>query len=93
VAEIGVRGALDQPGLPGQGGGGPLERLSPGLLSRTDAMSPVLGHGWRPLLPLTHGRHLGGKRDGVIRCGVEPIRAPMRLSSHLIGKNARHCGC
>ena len=79
VAEIFVLGALDQPGLHGQSGGGTLQRLYPGLLIRTDDMSPILGHGGRLLIHLTHGRHLGGKRDRVIRLGVEPILDSMRL--------------
>jgi hypothetical protein len=31
------------------------------------------------LVDFTHRRHLGGKRDGVIRLGVEPIFHPVRL--------------
>jgi hypothetical protein len=31
------------------------------------------------LVDLTHRRHLGGKRDGVIRLGVEPVLHPMGL--------------
>src|SRR6266699_2445331 len=47
MAEVFILGALDEAGSQGQGGRGPLQRLYPGLLSRTDAMASVLGHGWR----------------------------------------------
>jgi len=64
-----------------------------GLLIRTDDMPPVLGDGWRVLGDLTHRRHLGGKRAGGIRRGVEPVRHPLGLYSGLMVKNARHGGC
>src|ERR1700758_4404439 len=57
VTEIFILGALNQTWLHWQGGGGPLQRLDPGLLIRTNDMSSVLGHGWRMLIHCTHGRH------------------------------------
>ena len=93
VAQLCILGTLDHAWPHGQGGGRTLQRLYPGLLIRTDDMPPVLGDGWRVLGDLTHRRHLGGKRDGVIRLGVEPVLHPMGLSIGLIVKNARHCGC
>ena len=93
VAQVFILGALDQAWFHRQGGGGTLQRLSPSLLIRTDDMSPLLGHGWCMLIHCTHGSHLGGKSDGVIRLGVEPVLDPMGLQIHLILKNARHCGC
>jgi len=88
-----IRRALDQTWLPRQGGGGPLQRLYPGLLLRTDDMASGLGHGWRLLRRFTHGSHLGGKGHGGIRLGVEPVLDPMGLHIRLILKNARHYGC
>jgi hypothetical protein len=38
------------------------------------------------LIHCTHGSHLGGKSDGVIRRGVEPILDPMGLQLPLILK-------
>jgi hypothetical protein len=93
VAEVFILGALDQAWLHGSGGGSPLQRLAPGLLIRTDDMSPLLGDCWGVLVHLAHRRHLGGKRDGGSRLGVEPVLHPVRLSIGLILKNARHCGC
>jgi len=77
MAVVCIRGALDEAGSHGQGGRGTLQRLYPGLLIRTDDMASVLGHGWRMLIHFTHGSHLGGKGDGVIRLGVEPVLDPM----------------
>ena len=79
VAEIFLLGALDQPWLHGQGGGGPLQRLEPRLLIRPDDMPPLPGDFWRALIRLTHCHPLVGKRHGVIRLGVEPVLHPMRL--------------
>jgi hypothetical protein len=93
MAELVILGALDEPGWHGQGGRGTLQRLSPRLLIRTDDMASVLSHGWRLLIHGTHGRPWGGTGDGGIRLGVEPVRDPMRLHSHLIVKTARPCGC
>jgi hypothetical protein len=45
------------------------------------------------LVDFTHRRHLGGKRDGGIRLGVEPVLHPMWLSIGLMLNNVRHCGC
>ena len=56
-------------------------------------MTSVPGDGWRLLIRFTPGSHFGGQGDGVIRLGVEPVRDPMRLHSHLIVKTARPCGC
>jgi hypothetical protein len=39
----------------------------------------LLGDGWRVLVDFTPRSHLGGKRNGVIRLGVEPVFHPMRL--------------
>jgi hypothetical protein len=93
MAEVCILGALDEAGSHGPGGRGTLQRLYSGLLIRTDDMASGLGHGWRMLIPVTHGSHLGGKGDGVIRLGVEPVLDPMGLHIRLIVKNARHCGC
>ena len=93
VAEICILGALDQTWLHWQGGGGPLQRLDPRLLIRTDDMPPLPGDFWCVLVRLTHRHHLVGKRHGVIRLGIEPVLHPMRRSIGLILKNARHCGC
>lgn len=93
MAEVFILRALDQTWLHRQGGCGTLQRLYPGLLIRTDDMASVLRHGWRLLIRFTHGSHLGGKGDGVIRLGVEPVLDPMGLQIRLILKNARHCGC
>jgi len=79
MAEVFILRALDQIWLHRQGGCGPLQRLYPGLLIRTNDMAPILGHGWRLLIRCTHGRHLGGKCHRVIRLGVEPVLDPMRL--------------
>ena len=79
MAEIFILGTLDQAWPQGQGGGSTLQRLDPGLLIRTDDMPPLLGDGWRVLVDLTHRRHLRGKRDGIIRLGVEPVLHPMGL--------------
>jgi hypothetical protein len=92
MAEVFILGALAEAWLHGQGGGGTLQRLYPGLLIRTDDMAPGLGHGGRLRIHCTHGRHLGGKCAGVIRLGVEPGLDPMGLQIRLILKNARHCG-
>jgi hypothetical protein len=91
VAEICLRGALDQTWLHGPGGGGPLQRLAPRLLLRTDDMSPLPGDFWRVLVRLTHRHHLVGKRHGIRR-GVEPVLHPLRRSSGLIVQHARHGG-
>jgi hypothetical protein len=56
-------------------------------------MPTLLGDGWRMLVDFTHRSHLGGKRHGVIRLGVEPVFHAMGLEIDLILKNARHCGC
>ena len=93
MAEVFILRTLDEAWLHGQSGRSTLQRLYPGLLIRTDDMASVLGHGWRLLIHCTHGRHLGGKGDGVIRLGVEPVLDPMGLQIRLILKNARHCGC
>jgi hypothetical protein len=93
VAELGIRGALDQPWLPGPGGGGPRQRLAPRLLIRPEARPPWPGDCWRALRRLTHCHHGVGQRHGVLRLGVEPVLHPMRLESGLLVKNARHCGC
>ena len=93
MAEVCLRGALDEAWWPRQGGGGPLQRLYPRLLIGTDDMLPLLGDRWRVLVHRTYCRHLGGKRHGVIRLGVEPVVHSMGLSIDLIVKNARHCGC
>ena len=93
VAQVFLLRALDQTGFPWQGRCGTLERLYPGLLVRTDDMTPVLSHGWCMLIDGAHGRHLGGEHDGVIRLGVEPVLDPMGPQIRLILKNARHCGC
>lgn len=79
VAKIFILRTLDHAWLHGQGGGRTLQRLYPGFLIRADDMAPLLDDGWRALIDLTHRSHLGGKRDGVIRLGVEPIFHPMRL--------------
>ena len=79
VAEICLHGALDQPGLPGQGGGGPLQGLYPGLLIGTDDVLPLLGDRWRVLVDRTDCSHLGSKRHGIIRLGVEPVFHSMGL--------------
>jgi hypothetical protein len=79
VAQIFILRTLDHAWLHGQGGGRPLQRLYPGFLIRTDDMPPLLGDGWRVLIDLAHRSHLGGKRNGVIRLGVEPIFHPMWL--------------
>ena len=79
MAEVFILRALGQTWLHRQGGCGTFQGLSPGFLIRTDDMSPILGHGWCLLIHFTHCSHLGGKRDGVIRLGVEPIFHPMRL--------------
>ena len=93
MAEVCIRRTLDQTWLHRQGGRGPLQRLSPGLLIRPDAMASGLGHGWRLLRRCTHGSHLSGKGNRIIRLGVEPVLDPMGLHIRLIVKNARHCGC
>ena len=93
MAEVFLLGALDEAGSHRQGGRATFQRLYPGLLIRTDDMASVLGHGWRMLIHFTHGSHLGGKGDGVIRLGVEPGLDPMGPHIRLILKNARHCGC
>ena len=93
MAEVCILGALDEAWWHGQGGRGTLQRLYPGLLIRPDDMASVLGPGWRLLIHCTHGSHLGGKCDGVIRLGVEPVLDPMGLHIRLIVKNARHYGC
>ena len=93
MAEVFLLRALAQPRLHRQGGCGPLQRLYPGLLIRTDDMTSVLGYSWRLLRRFTHGSHLGGKCHGGIRLGVEPVLDPMGLQIRLILKNARHCGC
>jgi hypothetical protein len=92
VAQVFILGALDQAWWHRQGGSGTLQRLYPRLFIRTDAMASILGHGWCRLIHCTHSSHLGGKRDGVIRRGVEPVLDPMGLQIRLILKNARHCG-
>jgi hypothetical protein len=79
MAEVFILGTLTAAGLHGQGGGGTLQRLYAGLFIRTDDVASFLGHGWRLLIRVTHGRHLGGKGDGVIRLGVEPVLNPMGL--------------
>ena len=79
VAEIFILRPLDHALLHGQGGGRPLQRLYPGFLIRTDDMPTLLGDGWRVLVDFAHRSHLGGKRDGGIRFGVEPVFHPMRL--------------
>jgi hypothetical protein len=79
MAEVFILGTLAEAGLHGQGGGGTLQRLYAGLFIRTDDVASFLGHGWRLLIRVTHRRHLGGKGDGVIRLGVEPVRNPMGL--------------
>ena len=79
VTKIFIRRTLNHAWLHGQGGGSTLQRLYPGFLIRTDDMPTLRGHGWRVLVDRTHGSHLGGKRHGVIRLGVEPVLHPMRL--------------
>src|SRR5881296_3386957 len=69
VAEIFILGTLNQAGFHRQGGGGPLQRLYPGLLICTDDMAALLGDGWRVLVYFTHGSHLGSKRQRVIWLG------------------------
>jgi len=79
MAEVFILGALDEAGSQGQGGRGPLQRLYPGLLIGTDDMLPLLGDHWRVLVHRTDCGHLGGKRHGVIRLGVEPVFHSMGL--------------
>ena len=84
VAQVCLRRAFDQTGLPRQGGSGTLERVYPGLFIRPDDMAPILSHGGCLLRDFAHGRHVGGERDGVIRLGVEPVLDPMGPHIRLI---------
>ena len=93
VPQIFLRGALDEAWLPRQGGRRPLQRLYPGLLICPADMPPARGDLRRVLGHRIHGSHFGGTGHGVIRLGIEPVVHPMRPSSGLIVKNARHCGC
>ena len=79
MTEICILRPLDQPWLHRQGEGSTFQGLYPGFLIRTDDMPTLLGDGWRMLVDFTHRRHLGGKRNRVLRLGVEPVFYSMGL--------------
>ena len=93
MAEVFLRGTLDETGVPRQRGGGSLQRLSPRLLIGPEDMRPVLGDRWRVLGHRTDCGPLGGTRHGGIWLGGEPGVHARGLASDLMLKNARHGGC
>ena len=72
-------GRSTRPGCIGKVGAARSSACIPVFSSVLMTWPPSCGQGWRLLVHFTHGSHLGGKRHGVIRLGVEPVLDPMGL--------------
>ncbi len=78
--------------LHGLGRRDPFERLDAGHLIDAHGVDPVLGQLRSRLIARANDLDLRPKGVGVVRLGVEPIPAQMRLQVGLILKNARLVG-